>query len=265
MILVISVNDIKNGERKVTKTKARTKASPVVQVKSIRADYRKPRLVGRIRPKPIDEAAHKATVQASTALDLRRVAKWMVATIPLEGEDWGKVVQETLDKLEALTKGKKGKAAFVALDKAYWFSQRVPMQERRDMFDSLYLTLMQKGLIDHGLAYAVARADWVDWWRAYKIRSHYSLDAAAECEGEDTDENGRPIPPYARYLVGVCDFEVQMIGKVDGERLLSQLPSHIRRIVQSGLDGNPIRHPQRVMLNKWIAQRPTILAQYMSK
>lgn len=249
-----------------TKHKAKVKASPVIHVKSISADYRKPRTVGRIRPKPVDEAAYKAAVQASSVPDPRTIAKWLVSIVPLEGEEWGALVDETERKLVAMTK--RSKAALIAMRTAYTFSRRVPMQERHDMFDSLYLTLMQKGLIDNGLAYAVARADWVDWWRAYKIRSHYSLDEMSSLESErlhsqmERDANGRAIPSYGKWLVGVCDFEAQMIGKVDGERLLCALPSHIRRIVQHGLDGYPIRHPDRVMLNRWIAQRPTILAQY---
>ncbi|GAH01794.1 unnamed protein product, partial [marine sediment metagenome] len=53
------------------------------------------------------------------------------------------------------------------------------------------------------LAYAIARCDWIDFWKRYKIRQHLSLDSVTE------DESGNPVT-LAEMLVGETEFERKM-------------------------------------------------------
>lgn len=243
---------------KVTKRKT-------ILVKSLKADYHKTRSVGHIRPKPLDPQAYSEAVQsAHKPEDTRTIAKFLASSLPLEGEEWGEAVTAILGALDGLTKGKRNRLQTVAIRTAYRFAKRVPMQERKDMFDSLYLSLMQQGLTDVGLAHSVAMHDWADWWRAYKIRSHYSLEALTVEETTERDMDGHAMPAYGRYLIGVCDFEEQILGKVTADSLMAQLPDHIRTIVQKRLEGHAGSKREQWQLRRWVSQRPTILAQYMS-
>ena len=121
------------------------------------------------------------------------------------------------------------------------------------MFQELFLTLYEHKMSDNGLAYAIARADWCNWWRSYKLRSHYSLDMVADAECGDS---------FGDLLVGVCDFEMQILGKINGDRLLEALPDYIRCIVQKKLNGHPTNKLEQSRLRRWVGERPTILAQY---
>jgi hypothetical protein len=155
---------------KVTKRK-------VTLVKSLKADYEKSRTVGHIRPRPLDPEGYSQAVQsAHRPEDTRTIAKFLASSLPLEGEEWGEAVESILATLDGLTKGKRNRLQLVAIRTAFRFAKRVPMQERKDMFDSLYLSLLREGLSDVGLAHAAAMHDWANWWKAYKLRSHYSLE-----------------------------------------------------------------------------------------
>ena len=68
------------------------------------------------------------------------------------------------------------------LKMAYIFSRKVPRQEREDFFQDIALILLEKQIDNQRLAYAIARCDWRDWWKKYKIRQHYSLDSVTEDE-----------------------------------------------------------------------------------
>lgn len=223
-------------------------------IKSVDADYRKSRTVGAMRPKPIDADDYAEKHRQASRLDFRKLAKWYAASLPLDGEEWGAAVSETEAAFLKLTKRTIER---LSVEMSYVFSRKVPEQESRDVFNSLYLLLRERGIYDVGLAYAVARDWWRDYWRAYKVRQHYSLDAPVSAEPE--------AATYGDLLVGVCDFEAQMIGKVDGDSLLSQLPEHIQRIVRRKLDGYPVSKRDSCQLRMWVNTRPTVLAQYVGK
>jgi len=230
------------------KAKARTE-----HVRDIQDSYLECHEVKRQKPVPVNVKQHAQTVQAKRIPTLRDIAKWLASGLPLEGEDFGQQVQTVERELFCMTK--RNKANLVALQTAYVFSKKVPKQERRDMFQELFLTLYEHKMSDNGLAYAIARADWCNWWRSYKLRSHYSLDMAADANSGDS---------FGDLLVGVCDFEAQILGKINGDRSLEALPDYIRKIVQRKLDGRPTSKREQSQLRMWVNQRPTILAQYMT-
>jgi hypothetical protein len=234
---------------KATKAKrARTE-----DVKDIQESYEECHTVKRQKPVKVNETEHKKLVQAKHIPTLHAMAKWFCSALPLEGEDFGQQVQTVEHELLRMTRRHKGN--LIALQTAYVFSKKVPRQERRDMFQELFLTLYEHKMSDNGLAYAIAHGDWCNWWRAYKIRSHYSLDMVADAERGDS---------FGDLLVGVCDFEMQILGKINGDRLLEALPDYIRKIVQRKLDGRPTSKREQSQLRMWVNQRPTILAQYMT-
>jgi len=222
-------------------------------VEDVRTACAECRTVAKLKPVPVDEQEHKRLTQAKRIPTLHNMAKWLASGLPLEGEDFGQQVQTVERELLLLTK--RSKSSLLALQTAYVFSKKVPRQERRDMFQELFLTLYEHKMSDNGLAYAIARADWCNWWRSYKLRSHYSLDMAADANSGDS---------FGDLLVGVCDFEAQILGKINGDRLLEALPDYIRKIVQRKLDGRPTSKREQAQLRMWVNQRPTILAQYMT-
>jgi DNA-directed RNA polymerase specialized sigma24 family protein len=200
---------------------------------------------------PVNVKEHGKTIQAKHIPTLHSMAKWLASGLPLEGEDFEQQVQTVERELLRMTK--RNKANLVALQTAYVFSKKVPRQERQDLFQELFLTLFEHKAADNGLAYAIARADWCDWWRSYKIRSHYSLDMVADADSGDS---------FGDLLVGVCDFEARILGKINGDRLLEALPDYIRKTVQRKLNGQPTSSRERAQLRMWVNLRPTILAQY---
>ena len=57
----------------------------------------------------------------------------------------------------------------------------------------------------------------VSWWRKYKIRQHTSLDSVVE------DTEGNPVT-LGEMLVGECEFENKVNGKLEAERIFDRLP-----------------------------------------
>jgi len=217
------------------RTRIATKTETVKHVKPVRPNF-----------KAIERDTQKRTIPP-----LRDIAKMLASALPVEGDEFGQTVSTIEAQLKRMTK--RNKASLLALQTAFIFSHKVPRQEREDLFQELFLTLWEKHISDNGIAYAVARCDWANWWRAYKIRSHYSLDSVADDESGDT---------FGDLLVGVCDFEAQICGKIDGDRLLEALPDYVRKIVQKRLDGHATTKLEQSRLRRFISQRPTVLAQY---
>jgi len=182
---------------------------------------------------------------------LRNVAKMIVAGLPLEDEGFGAQVNLTLDVLKRLKRGHK-----IALEVAYIFSRKCPQQERGDVFQELSLKLIEHGALTMGLAYAVARCDWADWWRRYSIRQHLSLDMSA------LDEDGNTVQ-FSDLLVGEVEFEAKVIAEMDARALYNSLPPDIRGIVSKRLIGKPTTNTERSKLKRYIAQRPVALANYV--
>jgi hypothetical protein len=182
----------------------------------------------------------------------RRIAKMLASALPIEQAEFAERVEDHLEAIKTMPKAQRQ-----ALRCAYIFSRKVPAQEREDLFQELALAILEAKVEDERLAYAIARCDWQDWWEKYMTRSHYyagSLNATLE------DGDGQEVE-FGELLVGEVEFERKMAGKVDGQALWAKIPNHLKPIVNKRLIGKSITGGEKLMLNKWIAQRPTILAQ----
>ena len=183
-----------------------------------------------------------------TELQYRTIAKQFCAHSGAENQEYGVLVEETLNAILNLPQADK-----YALKCAYIFSRKVPKFEREDLFQELFLNLYKSRAQDEKLCYAIARCDWVDWWKKYKIRSHYSLD-----ESIAQDESGNP-QTLGDLLVNEIRFEYLVDGKLDAEYIYNRLPAHIKPIVTKRLQSNPLTSNERVALHRFVHGQGTNL------
>jgi hypothetical protein len=173
----------------------------------------------------------------------RNIAKMLASALPVEAEEFTEIVEANLKAIESLSMEAKN-----ALKSAYIFSRKVPRQERQDLFQDLTLAILKARTKDEKLAYAIARCDWLNWWKKYKIRQHYSLDTIIE------DEDGNP-QRMGELIVGEVDFEYRLDGKVDAERIWHKLPDNIKLIVKNRLLRKALTNTERSILNRWIKSK----------
>ena len=194
-------------------------------------------------------------MQATINVDYRSIAKMMASALPVEMEEFSQAVNNYLTSIKKLPTQAK-----LALKAAYIFSHKVPREEREDIFQDIALAVLKADTNDAKLAYAVARCDWQDFWRKYKVRQHYSLDTVIN------DDSGNPVT-MAELLVGEVEFELKMDGKMDAELMFDALPADIKPLIQKRLLGKPLSserkrgnqktdsalsNTERQRLNRWI-------------
>ncbi|KKN16889.1 hypothetical protein LCGC14_0971510 [marine sediment metagenome] len=177
----------------------------------------------------------------------RDIAKMMSSALPVNGDDFGLKVGETLEIIKSLPQEAK-----IALKVAYVFSRKVPRQEREDLYQDIALAVFKAHTKEERLAYAIARCDWKNWWSRYKIRQHTSLDSVTE------DNEGNPVT-LAELLVGETEFEFKMDGKLDAERIWDKLPANIKPLVQNRLLGFALTHKERNTMNYFVKTKGTQL------
>jgi hypothetical protein len=173
----------------------------------------------------------------------RTIAKMLCSALPVEGEDFGEHVNTTVEAIQQLSTEAK-----IALRSAYVFSRKVPRAEREDLFQELSLALLKARTKDEKLAYAIARCDWMNWWKKFKIREHYSLDSVIE------DEEGNPAT-MAELLIGEVDFERKIDGKIDAERIWNVLPADIKPIVLKRLINQPLTKQEHNHFEYWVKSK----------
>jgi hypothetical protein len=169
----------------------------------------------------------------------RDIAKMLASALPVEGEEFARHVEANLNAIQLLSTEAKN-----ALKSAYIFSRKVPREERRDIFQDLTLAVLKAQTKDEKLAYAIARCDWRDWWKKYKIRQHYSLDSVTE------DGDGKPAT-LGELIIGKSEFELKMDGKLDARRIWQELPQDIKAIVQKRLLGQALLNTERARMSYW--------------
>jgi len=170
----------------------------------------------------------------------RHVAKMLASALPVEGQEFGLKVEQYLETIKRLPQEAK-----TALKSAYIFSRKVPREEREDLFQDITLAVLKIQTKDERLAYAIARCDWQDFWKRYKIRQHYSLDSIVD------DSEGNPVT-LGELLVGETEFERKMDGKIDAERIYNLLPLHIQPIIDKRLIGKALNSSERNKLNRYV-------------
>ena len=149
-------------------------------------------------------------------LRLRDIAKMFAKSLPVQGQEFGLKVEEYLKVIKSMPRAQK-----------------------------IALTLLKADTGEEKLAYAIARCDWIDWWKKYKIRQHTSLESVSE------DSEGNPVT-LGELLVGEVEFENKINGKLDAERMFDKLPAHIKPIVTNRLIGKALISSERNKLNRFV-------------
>lgn len=170
----------------------------------------------------------------------RNIAVMLAKALPVDGADFTNRIEINLDTIKRLPQSAK-----VALRSAYIFSQKVPREERQDLFQDIALAVLKARTSDERLGYAIARCDWRDFWKKYKVRQHYSLDTVIN------DDDGNPVR-LAELIVGEAEFERKMNGKLDAERIWNKLPVKIKPIIQKRLLGQALLNTERAALSYYV-------------
>ena len=182
-------------------------------------------------------------MRVTNKVTYRSISKMLASALPIEGEEFRERVEVNLKTIQSLSTEPKN-----ALRSAYIFSRKVPRQEREDLFQELALAVLKARTKDEKLAYAVARCDWLNWWKKYKISQHYSLDTVIE------DEDGN-LRRMGELIVGEVDFEYRLDGKMDAERIWHKLPDNIKTVVKHRLLGKALTNTERSTLNRWVKSK----------
>ena len=176
-----------------------------------------------------------------TKATYQQVSKAMLGDGFNRDDSFIELVKTTAKQIEGL-----GVNAKLAVEASYIFSRKVPREEREDLFQELALAVLKAKTKDEKLAYTIARLDWIDWWRKYRTREHYSLDSVIE------DTEGNPTT-LANMLVGEVEFERKMDGKLDAQRIFDKLPNDIKPLIERRLMGQPpSKSAERMKLSRWI-------------
>lgn len=170
-------------------------------------------------------------------VEIRDIAKMFAKALPIDGEAFGDRVNSYVEEIKKLPVN-----ARLALRSAYIFASRVPREEQQDLFQEFALTVLKARVNDEKLAYAIVRCDWLDFWRDYKRQAE--LGSTVSIYNEVTDSDGNTVE-LGDLLVGECDFEFKIDGKLDSERLWSRLPEEIKAIVEKRLLQQPINREER--------------------
>jgi len=172
-----------------------------------------------------------------TEANYQKVARAAIGAPNFEDDNqYIELVKSTAKELDKL-----GTNAKLAVEAAYIFSRKVPASERQDLFQELVLSILESGTETPAFAYTIARRDWMDWWRSFKVRSHfyqgYLSDVILNSDGEETE--------LAELLVGEVEFERKQIDKLDSQALWQRIPKDIQKLVMKRLLGKPLGAPRK--------------------
>lgn len=180
-------------------------------------------------------------------LTYRKIAKLLSA----DDDD----IERTLEAIKKLNKNHK-----IALKAAYIFACKVPHDEKRDAFQEFYVSILEScpgKKLDDKLAYAIARARWIDWWRHYELKQHYDLTSMDEIVGDDDGDE----TTLSELLIGEAEFELKMIDKLDFRQIFNSLPDDIRKAIGKRLLGKALSSAERMRILRWVREnREKILA-----
>ena len=174
--------------------------------------------------------------QIATKANYQQIAKAAISHSFNDDDDYIELVKRTASAYSQLDV-----TGRLAVEAAYIFSRKVPSHERQDLFQELVLAVLDSGTENPAFAYTIARRDWVDWWRSFKLHSQYyegSLnEVITNAEGEETE--------LAELLVGEVEFEARQIDKLDTRKLWQQIPKDIQKLVLKRLEGKPLGSPRK--------------------
>jgi len=201
----------------------------------------------------IEAKINKGGEMKNGKIEYRQIAVWLTKHVGDDDREVG--VDVALEAIKILPTEAKA-----ALKAAFMFALKAPHQEREDLFQELFLKLWEAKVALQGantgaekLAYAIARCDWKNWWRAFKIRQHYSLSEPIK-QGDD----GQSIT-YEDLLVGETEFEAKVCGKLDAQLLWAKLPKRIKAIVGKKLLGQKVNNTDRLDLRVFAERNPHLI------
>lgn len=201
-----------------------------------------------------------------TKANYQQIAKAAISHSFDDDDEYIEVVKRTASEYSNLNDNAK-----LAIEAAYIFSRKVPMVERQDLFQELVLAVLDSGTEKPEFAYTIARRDWQDWWRTFKLHSQfhegYLSEVILNSEGEETE--------LSELLVGEVEFEAKQIDKLDARRLWQRLPRDIQKLVVKRLKGKPLGvsrkgagrpkstgsldNTERQRLNRWVKANSNLL------
>lgn len=190
----------------------------------------------------------------------RNIAKMLASALQLTDDSFGEHVESFLKQIEKLPQQQR-----IALKYAYIFSRKAPKEERADLYQELSLTLMEKRIKDDKLAYAIARCDWKDFWKAYKLHTQYNYESIERlADSEDGSDYGQNAIERRMYHAELLTGEVEYESKLDADTLFKKLPEAIQKIVTKRLTGYATSKLEQSIMRRYINSNPVILAQYSS-
>ena len=172
----------------------------------------------------------------------RDIAKMLTKAMPIEGKEFGDKVAAALASIKKLPAESK-----IALKTAYIFSRKAPRQDREDLFQELFMAVLESNTKDEPLAYAIARCDWRNWW-AKRMRHQQYLGGSlnkvvAADDGHETE--------VGELIVGEVEFERVMIDRIDAETLFARLPKWLQPLINKRLVGMALSAVERQKLCRW--------------
>lgn len=214
----------------------------------------------------------------------RQIAKFLSKGLPIQGPEFSERISEVTQAIKRMPKAEKQ-----ALQCAYIFAQKVPRQEREDLFQELALAVLENQSEDMRLSYAICRCDWLNWWSRYRTKQHYQLtwnfdDEVSHRVGinpvsladlVETNQDMRDIVTevqsevitkhetglLANVLIGELDWEQRQCEKLDAKNLWNSLPQRIKGIARNRLMGKAVNPADRKCLSRFVQANPMILVQ----
>ncbi|MBN2075164.1 MAG: hypothetical protein JW762_06410 [Dehalococcoidales bacterium] len=165
--------------------------------------------------------------------EYRDIAKMLVKALPVENDDFGLKVNEYIDIIKSLPNEAK-----TALKCAYIFASKAPREEREDLYQSLFLAIWKVKPENEKFAYSIARCDWQDFWKSYKIKQHMTLESITESDDSSPDN-------LADMIIGYVEYETRYDGKIEAETIWSKIPEDIKPIILKKLSGKALTSGKR--------------------
>ncbi|MDD2661998.1 MAG: hypothetical protein PHY54_20325 [Methylococcales bacterium] len=210
----------------------------------------KQEVIQAFKPQPEATIQHEFTY--------RNIAKMLASALQVEGEEFGAHVEVYLNQIDKLPTDCKR-----ALHYAYIFSRKAPQQDREDLYQELAIKLLESRPCNDKLAYAIARCDWKDWWKAFKIRSNYSFDSIERlADSESASDYGQDAIDRQTYHSALLEGEIELERKADIDKLWSLLPKHIQAIVTKRFTGYALSTAERVAMCRYMKVHGGMLAEY---
>lgn len=212
------------------------------------------------------------------------IAKMLVKVIPVDFKpaEFLAMVKTIERKIKRMPENTK-----LVLKAAYIFSSKVPKQERQDVYQELAMKLLENKPVNEQWAYTIARCDWLDWYRKFKVKSQYSeydigsivsseigINEYQLYELEQKSDDMRELVDSERNnqyqkqcyhiavesLTGLIEYEL-LDNQITAKSIIEQLPDNIKLIANKRMIGKALLASERQALCRYIKSNPDIVSQ----